>query len=160
MRYAFAPIDFASAEAIATWRYDGRYAVYDGHPDGTEVLLDPANRVHAVRDESGDLIGFCSFGEDGRVAGYAYPDDALDIGLGMRPDLVGRGMGLGFTREVLGFARQAYAPTAFRVTIAAFNRRAQRLCLALGFRETARFLRQDSQDEFVVLRREPAESPR
>ena len=45
-----------------------------------------------------------------------------------------------------------YSPTAFRVTIAAFNRRAQRLCLALGFREVARFPQTESGNEFVVLR--------
>jgi RimJ/RimL family protein N-acetyltransferase len=72
----------------------------------------------------------------------------------MRPDLVGRGLGVGFTRAVLDFARDEYALSAFRVTIAAFNRRAQRLCLVLGFRETARFLREGSEDEFVVFRRE------
>src|SRR5206468_9220263 len=67
-------------------------------------------RYQAVRDEDGELVGFCTFGEDARVAGYIYPDDALDIGVGMRPDLVGRGLGLAFTREVLDFARRELAP--------------------------------------------------
>jgi RimJ/RimL family protein N-acetyltransferase len=57
-------------------------------------------------------------------------------------------------RAVLDFAERCYAPAAFRVTIASFNRRAQRLCLALGFREQSRFIREGSDDEFVVLRRE------
>jgi RimJ/RimL family protein N-acetyltransferase len=100
------------------------------------------------------LIGFCSFGEDARVAGFDYADDALDVGLGMRPDLVGQSLGIGFTRAVLDFAQREYSPSAFRVTIAGFNRRAQRLCLALGFRETARFPQEGSGDEFVVFRRE------
>ena len=154
MRYMFARIDRAAAETIASWRYDGTYSLYDGDPEGIETLLRPGYRVHAVRNERGELIGFCSFGDDGRVAGYDYADDALDVGLGMRPDLVGRGLGIGFTRAVLDFGRRQYAPGAVRVTIAAFNRRAQRLCLALGFRETARFLREGADDEFVVFRRE------
>jgi RimJ/RimL family protein N-acetyltransferase len=154
MRYTFAHIDRAAAEAIASWRYEGQYARYDGDPEGIETLLRPDYRVHAVRDEAAELVGFCSFGEDGRVAGYEYQDDALDVGLGMRPDLVGRGLGIDFTRAVLDFAQHEYSAGAFRVTIAAFNRRARRLCLALGFRETARFLRRGSEDQFVVLRRE------
>jgi RimJ/RimL family protein N-acetyltransferase len=98
------------------------------------------------------MIGFCTFGGDARVAGYVYADDALDVGLGMRPDLVGRRRGLAFTQAVLDFGRREYAPHAMRVTIAGLNRRAQRLCLALGFRATARFLRVGSEEEFVVLR--------
>jgi RimJ/RimL family protein N-acetyltransferase len=154
MGYAFAPVDRAAAEAIARWRYEGPYARYDGDPASVETLLRPDHRVHAVRDERGDLVGFCSFGEDGRVPGYAYPDHALDIGAGMRPDLVGRGLGEGFLRAVIEFADRAFAPGATRVTVAAFNRRALRVCLALGFREDARFARAGSDgDEFVVLTR-------
>jgi RimJ/RimL family protein N-acetyltransferase len=147
-------MDRDAAKVIAGWRYEGPYSLYDGDPEACEAWLQPDDRVHAARDERGELIGFCSFGEDGRVPGYAYADDALDVGLGMRPDLVGRGLGAGFTRAVLDFAQREYSPSALRVTIAAFNRRAQRLCLALGFRETARFLRDGSTDAFVVLRRE------
>ena len=74
----------------------------------------------------------------------------------MRPDLTGRGKGLSFARAVFDFARRAYTTNAYRVTIAAFNRRAQQLCLALGFREVRRFTRTDHEGngtEFVVLRR-------
>jgi [ribosomal protein S18]-alanine N-acetyltransferase len=73
----------------------------------------------------------------------------------MRPDLTGRGKGLGFARAVFDFARRMYATDSYRVTIAAFNRRAQQLCVALDFREIARFVRTDpdgNQTEFVVLR--------
>jgi len=159
MRYAFAPIDPAAGEAMASWRYGGPYALYDGDPEGVEYLLRPEHHVYAVRDEAGELVGFCSFGEDGRVAGYAYSDDALDVGAGMRPDLVGRGLGVGFLRAAFDFGQREYSPTALRVTIAAFNRRAQRVVLALGFRETARFPQPQSGNEFVVLRREPGLRP-
>jgi RimJ/RimL family protein N-acetyltransferase len=159
MRYAFTPIQREEAQVIATWRYEGGYSLYDGDPAGFETLLRPDYRVHVGRDEHGELIGFCSFGEDARVAGCAYLDDALDVGLGMRPDLVGQSLGIGFTRAVLDFAQREYSPSAFRVTIAGFNRRAQRLCLALGFHETARFPQEGSGDEFVVFRRETGLSP-
>jgi [ribosomal protein S18]-alanine N-acetyltransferase len=102
MRYTITPIERQEAETIAGWRYGGAYALYDGDPAAIDSLLRPGYRYHAVRDEDGDLIGLCTFGDDARVAGYVYADDALDIGLGMRPDLVG--LGLGFTRAVLDFA--------------------------------------------------------
>ena len=160
VRYRFTPIERGEAKEIAAWRYEGVYSLYDGDPEGFETLLQPEYRVHSARGEHGELVGFCSFGEDARVAGYDYADDALDVGLGMRPDLVGRGLGIGFTRAVLEFAEREYSPSAFRVTVAGFNRRAQRLCLALGFREAARFPQAQSGNEFVVLRREDrASSP-
>jgi [ribosomal protein S18]-alanine N-acetyltransferase len=154
MRYRFTPIERDQARTIAAWRYEGVYSLYDGDPEGFETLLRPEYRVHAASDEHGELVGFCSFGEDARVAGYDYADDALDVGLGMRPDLVGRGLGVAFTRAVLEFAAREHSPIVFRVTVAGFNRRAQRLCLALGFRETARFPQEHTGNEFVVLRRE------
>lgn len=63
---------------------------------------------------------------------------------------------MGFARAVLDFARRTYAPDAYRVTIATFNRRARQLCLALDFREEGRFTRTDPEGsgmEFIVLRR-------
>lgn len=148
-------MDRATAEDIATWRYDGPYSMYDGEADAIESFLKPENQRFAVFDENNDVVGFCNFGEDARVPGFDYDDDALDVGVGvgMRPDLTGRGKGLSFVRAVFDFARRTYAINAYRVTIAAFNRRAQQLCLALGFREIGRFTNPEgSGTEVVVLR--------
>jgi len=85
------------------------------------------------------LIGFRSFGADGQVPGGSYDDSALDTGGGLRPELTGRGLG----REAIGtgleFGRQRFAPAAFRMTIASFNLRAQRVVQALGFRRVGSF---------------------
>lgn len=85
-------------------------------------------------DKNNDVVGFCNFGEDARVLGFDYDDAALDVGVEMRPDLTGHDKGVGFARAVLDLARRTYAPDAYRVTIATFNRRARQLCLALDFR--------------------------
>jgi ribosomal-protein-alanine N-acetyltransferase len=152
--YDVRPMDRATAEDIATWRYDGPYSMYEVEADAIESFLNPAYQYFAVFDENNDVVGFCNFGEDARVPGFDYADDALDIGLGMRPDLTGLGKGLSFVRAVFDFARRTYTTTTYRVTIAAFNRRAQQLCLALGFREIGRFIRtnpEGNETEFVVL---------
>src|SRR5919206_2327934 len=124
--YTFRPIARVDATAIARWRYPDPYSMYDLSDDDADALLAPENGYHAVTDAAGDLVGFCSFGADARVPGFAYDDDALDIGLGMRPDLTGRGLGLACTRAVLEYGRRAFGPDAYRVTVAAFNRRTQR----------------------------------
>ena len=111
--------------------------------------VEPAGSlVLAAFDEAGALVGFACFGTDARVPGFAYDDDALDVGVGLRPDLVGRGHGVAFVRAVL----ELRSPAAYRVTVAAFNARALRLCAALGFREVARF--DGPETAFVVLRRD------
>jgi [ribosomal protein S18]-alanine N-acetyltransferase len=155
VRFAFTPIDSETVKAIAEWRYDPPYSLYDTDATQIDSFLRPDYRYFGIVNEDAELIGYCNFGADARVAGYEYPDDALDVGVGMRPDLVGRGLGLQFSRSVLNFARRTYAPEALRATIAMFNRRTRRLCLALGFREVARFERASEDDEgmeFVVMR--------
>jgi RimJ/RimL family protein N-acetyltransferase len=85
------------------------------------------------------LIGFRSFGSDGQVPGGAYDSSALDTGGGLRPELTGKGLGREAIQTGLDFGRRRYAPPAFRVTIAAFNVRAQRVVVALGFRRSGSF---------------------
>lgn len=99
--YDVRPMDRATAEDIATWRYDGPYSMYDGEADAIESFLKPEHQYFAVFDENNDVVGFWNFGEDARVPGFDYDDDALDVGVGMRPDLTGRGKGLSFVRAVL-----------------------------------------------------------
>lgn len=104
-----------------------------------------------MKDEVEELVGFCSFGEDGQVPGGDYHLDALDIGMGIRPDLTGRGLGINYVNSVLEFARGTFNPCRFRVTIAAFNQRAMRVWQKAGFRQESGFRHVESRREFVVM---------
>jgi ribosomal protein S18 acetylase RimI-like enzyme len=152
----------AYAADIATWRYPPPYDCYDMAAADPAFLTDPANGFFALVGAPGELaergfsgecgqpgapghpdgvqlIGFRSFGADGQVPGGVYDSSALDTGGGLRPELTGRGLGREAIRTGLDFGRRRYAPPAFRVTIAAFNVRAQRVVVALGFRKTGSF---------------------
>ncbi len=94
--------------------------------------------AYALIDSAG-LIGFRSFGPDGQVPGGEYDSSALDLGGGLRPELTGKGLGRQAIRTGLDFGRQQFAPEAFRVTIATFNIRAQRVVHSLGFRRVGSF---------------------
>src|SRR5690242_17423923 len=100
---AFRPMDAPSATAILTWEYPPPYDIYNVGPErrGAESarLIDPANSYRAAFSGE-DLVGFCCFGPDARVAGGDYRAAALDLGAGLRPDLTGRGEGSAFLREV------------------------------------------------------------
>ena len=157
-RLIFRPLDATAARAILAWRYEGSYAVYNPQsPDldaAVAILIDPANAYFAARDGAGALIGFCCFGADARVPGGDYTDAAaLDVGLGLRPDLTGGGRGLSFLLAVLALGRERFAPARFRLTVAAFNERAQKVYARAGFRPLARFRRGEGVDapEFLVM---------
>ncbi|NJN83096.1 MAG: GNAT family N-acetyltransferase [Caldilineaceae bacterium] len=138
------PIDPMGAQSIVGWRYTGPYSFYNTDPQRAAATLDeflrPELAYHGVYDKKGALIGFCCFGEAARVPGGNYSEiGALDIGLGLRPDLTGKGLGTDFLGAILGFAEVRYAPTSFRATIALFNQRSRRLFAHAGFEERARF---------------------
>ncbi len=153
--FTFHPMDEANARAILEWRYDASYDIYNPAAGDVEVamqvFLDPQNSYHTVTDKHGDLAAYCCFGPDGQVPGGDYSAAALDIGLGVRPDLTGQGHGLAYVNAVLHFARRAFPPTAFRVTIAEFNQRAQRVWQKAGFRPVQTFQRSEDGMPFIIL---------
>jgi len=153
--FTFQPMDEVSARATLEWRYDAPYDIYNPDPDHIEeemqLLLDPQNAYHTITDEHGDLVAYCCFGPDGQVPGGDYSAAGLDIGLGMQPDLTGQGRGLTYVNAVLDFARRTLPPTAFRVTVAEFNKRALRAWEKDGFRPVQTFQRSGDGMPFVIL---------
>jgi [ribosomal protein S18]-alanine N-acetyltransferase len=118
------------AEAIAEWRYPEPYSFYNwtADPDDLRELLDPSLRGEAywaVKDEAGELVGHFSF----------KPKDerTVEIGLGLRPDLTGRGLGGAFLAAGLEFARTRFAPARFVLSVATFNERAIKVYERAGF---------------------------
>jgi RimJ/RimL family protein N-acetyltransferase len=140
------------AGRVGGWHYPPPYDTYDLSPDDARHLMQPEHRYHAVC-EGGEMVGYCCFGVDATVPGGDYSHDALDIGWGMRPDLVGHGRGREFVAAIVGFAAEMYAPARMRVTIAEFNERSQRAAAGNGFTvETGRFAGPGGM-RFVVLER-------
>lgn len=140
-----------------TWRYPPPYDGYNitGDPDElvTYFLL-PSVGCH-VLVEAGELIGFCTFGADAQVPGGDYHQNHLDIGLGIRPDLTGRGRGRRYVASVVAHALER-APT-LRVTIAEPNRRAAKVWEANGFRRSQLFRSPSTvmgADDFAVYVRQ------
>lgn len=143
------PMTAAHAAEIVTWQYPAPYDRYDMTSIDPAVLARPDSGFFAVTDAAG-LIGFRSFGADGQVPGGDYDDSALDTGGGLRPDLTGHGLGREAVRTGLGFGQRLLRPAAFRVTIAAFNIRAQRVVTSLGFCRVASFRAPAGRYEILV----------
>jgi [ribosomal protein S18]-alanine N-acetyltransferase len=119
----------ADAQAISAWRYPGRYSTYDV----IEVLT--SDRGFWAVDHGGKLIGYCCFGPEGRIPGVEEEEGTLDVGYGMDPNFVGRGLGRKFVAAILDFAVAEFAPGRLRLLILVWNRRSLKVARALGFRE-------------------------
>jgi ribosomal-protein-alanine N-acetyltransferase len=124
------------AEAIAEWRYEPPYDFYDWQADEDDLaeLLDPMRRAESyfsAHKSSADLIGFFSFRPDG---------DVVDVGLGLRPDRTGWGLGQSFLEAGLAFASERFAPRRFTLKVAAFNARAIKVYERTGFARTRSFM--------------------
>jgi RimJ/RimL family protein N-acetyltransferase len=144
-----------SARSLVKWQYGPPYDLYNSDPSEqdslVQFLVEPSNGYYAIRDDRRDLVAFCCFGRDAQVPGGDYRLAACDIGLGLRPDLTGRGLGAVFVRAVLDFAAQHLDPSRFRVTIAEFNRRAISVWRAVGFQPVDVFRRESDGMQFIIL---------
>ncbi len=165
MSYTVRPMTRDDVETIRTWRYAGPYAVYNLDMEGAtgaaleDEMLDLRSPWFAVRDATGDLIGFFAYGSAADIGTPATPhvldtDGTLSIGLGMRPDMTGSGAGLSFVHAGLEFARDRFAPTAFQLYVLSWNRRAVRVYERAGFRQVGT-IRQRSEGggerEFIEM---------
>jgi ribosomal-protein-alanine N-acetyltransferase len=140
------PLSEEHARAIADWRYEFPYEWYDtaADPRRVELFANPARRegLRAVVDDDGELIGFFNFVREG---------DEVRIGLGIRPDLTGRGLGAEFIDAGLRYATEEWAPSSFRLWVARWNERALRAYRRAGFREVRA---REGPRRFVEMERE------
>jgi [ribosomal protein S18]-alanine N-acetyltransferase len=135
--WSLAPMTQADAEEIAGWRYPGEYAFYDADADPgfRAELLDPVKRgdeYWSARGPDGVLEGFVQLSPATGGAG--------EIGVGLRPDLTGRGLGGAFVAASIELAR-ALGAGRITLAVAAFNLRAIRVYERAGFAETGRHVR-------------------
>jgi len=149
-RLVFAQMSQEDAEAIADWRYDPPYDFYDARTDESDLanLLSPArreDRAFSARDETGELVGFFT---------YARDDEGIVIGLGLRPDLTGQGLGAWFVEQGLDFGRARFAPQRFRLNVAEFNERAVTVYERAGFVRTRSFEEDTNRGSYPFLEME------
>lgn len=175
-QFRFAPASEDDARAILAWRYDSPYAIYNA-PDGAPLdgyiaeILDRRSPHFAMRLDatpaSAQPDGFFALGSAGEVGAepdappephLSRADGWITIGLGLRPDLTGQGLGLAFVEAGLALARASYKSPGFRLFVYAWNQRAQRVYERAGFAAVGRAGAPNSagQPAFIeMLRPEP-----
>ena len=146
-RLHFTPLSQEEAEVIAEWRYPEPYSFYDWSADVDDLreLLDPGLRGEAywaVKDDEDELVGHFSF---------KPKEDDLEVGLGLRPDLTGRGLGAAFLVAGLDFARGWFSPKRFTLAVATFNERAITVYERAGFARDRVYIHSTNGGEWEFL---------
>jgi ribosomal-protein-alanine N-acetyltransferase len=139
------PFTLVHGAEIESWRYEPPYDFYD--PAADPIAPQHWDKLRAVLDDDGRMIGYWWL---------APIRDEVEVGLGLRPELTGRGLGRAFVEAELDYARAEWSPRTFRLYVAGWNARAIRVYQALGFREVARETRTFDlfgEHEFIEMER-------
>jgi len=136
------------AHRIAEWHYPPPYDFYDMDQDSEDVaeLLDPQTwqePYYSVFNEENELVGFFVFKPDGQT---------VEVGLGLRPDLTGKGLGRAFITAGLTFGQEHFSVDVWSLSVAIFNTRAIRLYKHAGFTPHNTFLQHTNGGEYEFLR--------
>ncbi len=114
-------------------------------PEDLALFTNPMNwdDKYAVFGADGERVGFFSFEPS---------EESLEIGLGMRPDSTGQGIGKSFVEAGLAFARDEYDPEAFSLAVATFNERAISVYENAGFERVETFVQETNGGEYEFLK--------
>jgi len=135
------------ATQISGWHYEPSYDIYDATSDADDLqeLLDPKRRkdtYFSVFDQDGGLVGFFQ---------YERKNKTVEVGLGMRPDLTGQGLGLEYLLAGLKFAGERFSPDRFKLSVATFNERAIVVYERAGFRRGNEYMHSTNGGEYLFL---------
>lgn len=148
----FVPMTEDHGRQICTWKYPEPYAVFNWSPwdeleARSEEFADPAIRreqFEAVLDERGELCGFAQF----------FPLEGWTrLGLGLRPDRCGHGLGRSFTEAIVARALQRTPHNRVDLEVLTSNRRAIRVYRKAGFAVSDTYVRNTptGPDEFHCM---------
>lgn len=135
------------------WKYEGIYSFDDMTEDMEdyeefidEQLRNQNNHYEAIIEN--ELAGFFCVIQEG---------ESLEIGLRLRPDLCGKGLGKEFLNQILDFIGRYYQAKTYILNAALFNQRAIRLYHAFGFLDEAVITRRSNGGtyEFLALKKNP-----
>lgn len=148
MQFTLNKMKQEDAHQIASWHYASPYDFYDWDKDPQDLaeLLDPRSwqeTYYSVFNEENDLVGFFGFKPDGQN---------VEVGLGLQPDLTGKGLGQAFLNSGLEFGLEHFPVKMWSLSVATFNTRAIRLYMHGGFIPLTTFMHHTNGGEYEFLR--------
>lgn len=151
MNYFFIPMNKEYAYEIAySWKYNDLYSFYDMTADEEDLkeFLDEdswTSQYFAVLNDENELIGFYSF---------AFENEIMWIGLGLKPELTGRNIGTEFVAAGLNFGVKKfnYNHNCIMLAVASFNKRAIKVYDKLGFKFVEKYMQKTNGGEFEFIK--------
>ncbi|MEF9984328.1 MAG: GNAT family protein [Oscillospiraceae bacterium] len=142
------------AREIMEWHYENEYSMYnlvDGEEDFKEIM---DGTYYAICDEDKALQCFFCFGKDARiptVEDSPYMGDYIDVGIGTKPELCGKGMGRVFLKMGMEYGKNVLNIKQYRLTVAKFNERAIKTYEKLGFVKLCEVSHKSTKKKFLVM---------
>ena len=141
------PMSQDSADQIAAWTYPAPYDFYDMEADEEDLaqLLSESTRENTYFEviRNGALFGFATF----------FPKkDHLEIGLGMKPDQTGKGLGVNFYQAIEDFARKNFDCQVLQLSVASFNQRALALYQKVGYKKVEAYQQATNGGEYPFVK--------
>ena len=117
------------------WHYDGQYAFYDMKNDQEDYdeIISPQlrkNNYFQVLDTNGNLVAFFCLDPDKKKK------EQVEVGLGLAPNLTGRGLGSEFMSVIENFVKDNYDYKVIVLSVADFNLRAIKVYQMAGYVQT------------------------
>lgn len=140
------PLDAQTAALLVTWRYPGDLVTYDV----TEPLDPTCTQV--IRDPAGAVVGYVVTGAEARVAGQEEDRGAVDVGWGMAPDRIRRGLGREFVAAAVAHAARHGAQEGrqrVRAVILDWNDASLRTAASAGLRPVGELV--NDAGRFIVV---------
>ena len=142
---------------ILAWKYDEPYDFYNNEETDEALKEMFDGSYYVLLNEQNDVVGFFCIGNTAQVpVGHqfgVYTEDFIDMGLGMHPNLVGKGNGTTFCTYIIQFITHHYGRKPIRLTVANFNKRAIHLYEKLGFVKVAEFT-SNSTDFMTMIKKQ------
>ncbi|MFF2174997.1 GNAT family N-acetyltransferase [Lysinibacillus sp. NPDC058147] len=154
MQFYIKEMNEVYATDILNWKYDEPYVFYNNELCDESLKEFLENPYYSIVNDQKELVGFFCTGTSAQVPkGHdfdTYLDECIDVGIGMKPELTGKGYGSEFFSFILNQLQQEnHSP--IRLTVATFNTRAIHLYEKLGFTKVMEFT---ASTEFITMKKD------
>ncbi|PFD48735.1 GNAT family N-acetyltransferase [Bacillus cereus] len=135
MRLIIEKLSQENAEEIANnWKYPDQYSFYNmtEDPEDYEEITTPELRADNYFQvlNNNELFGFFAL--------YST-ESVIEMGIGIKPELTGKGLGEEFIRTIIEFIKDNYSISTIRLSVVDFNIRAQKVYSRQGFSKTREY---------------------
>lgn len=130
----------AEAREVCTWRYEGIYSIYN--LSDWEVVV---QNCWSLADEETRNDYFVSLWHEESLIGFGRIEpvnEVIQLGIGLKPELCGKGLGASAMCCLLEEARRRYPNQTIGLEVRRFNKRAIKCYESIGFRVSSTYMKE------------------